>query len=191
MKIYAFQSIGLPQIIAEDADHSGLKATLTIPKESIFDIAKVLMVYAFHNIEQQAVQEFAREIISTVIDPVPCHDPRFNEQDLQSMWEGALEEAGDLSTKEIAELVMDSWDLVSCIAACTVIDGNHVCEPLAEMLQHLANEGEDYVNGEFLRLHDDGDGYPALLDFAKRMGLIDEAEENITDLGREYMESLL
>lgn len=123
---------------------------------------------------------------------MPRYDPRFNEIDQQSMWEGALEEAGDLSTKDIAQLVMDSWDLVSCIAACTVIDGEHSCEPLAEMLQRIDNKGEEeYITGEFLREHDDGDGYPALLDFAKRMGLIDEAEENITDLGREYMESLL
>ena len=123
---------------------------------------------------------------------MPRYDPRFNEQDLQSMWEGALEEGSNLGRKEIAELVMDSWDLVSCIAACTVIDGEHSCEPLAEMLQRIDNKGdEEYITGEFLREHDDGDGYPALLDFAKRMGLIDEAEENITDLGREYMESLV
>lgn len=122
---------------------------------------------------------------------MPRYDPRFNEQDLQSMWEGALEEGSDLGRKKIAELVMDSWDLVSCIAACTVIDGEHSCEPLAKMLQRIDNKGdEEYITGEFLREHDDGDGYPSLLDFAKRMGLIDEAEENITDLGREYMESL-
>lgn len=139
----------------------------------------------------EIVEMFRPEIITDEPN-MPRYDPRFNEQDLQSMWEGALEEGSDLGRKEIAELVMDSWDLVSCIAACTVIDGEHSCEPLAEMLQRIDNKGdEEYITGEFLREHDDGDGYPALLDFAKRMGLIDEAEENITDLGREYMESLL
>ena len=124
--------------------------------------------------------------------PMPRYDPRFNAQDQQSMFEGALEEGSDLGRKDIAQLVMASWDMVSCIAACTVIDGEHSCEPLAEMLQRIDNKGdEEYITGEFLREHDDGDGYPALLDFAKRMGLIDEAEENITDLGREYMESLV
>jgi hypothetical protein len=36
--------------------------------------------------------------------------------------------------------------------------------------------------------YDDGDGYPEALDFAKRMGLINEAEDEVTPLGLEYLE---
>lgn len=123
---------------------------------------------------------------------MPRNDPRFSEQDQQQMFEGALEEGSDLGRKEIAQLVLDSWDLVSCIAACSVINGEHTCEPLAEMLQRIDNqEDEAYITGQFFREHDDEDGYPAMLDFAKRMGLINEDETTITDLGREYMESLV
>lgn len=124
---------------------------------------------------------------------MPRYDPRFTEADQQLMFEGALEEGGDLSVKEVAQLVMDTWDLTSCIAACTVIDGEHRCEELAQILQRLDQPaGEDYVNGEFLRLHDDdGDNYAGLLDFAKRMKLITEDENDCTELGKEYYEALV
>jgi hypothetical protein len=124
---------------------------------------------------------------------MPRYDPRFNEQDQQLMFEGALEEGSDLGRKEIAQLVMDSWDLTSCIAACTIINGEHRCEELAQILQRLDQPaGEDYVNGEFLRMHDDdGDDYGLILDFAKRMGLINEEETECTELGKEYYAALV
>jgi len=121
------------------------------------------------------------------------YDPRFTEQDLQQMWEGALEEGNDLGRKEIAELVMDGWDLTSCIAACTVINGEHRCDELAQILQRIdRRDEEDYITGEFLRLHDDdGDDYGLILDFAKRMGLINEDETEATELGKEYYQALV
>lgn len=191
MKVYAFQSIGLPQIIAEDADANGFKATLTIPKESIFDIAKVLMVYAFHNVDQQAVQEFAREIMSTVTEPVATHnaavnDPRFTEQDRQNIFESLLDEAGDMSRKDMAEILMDGTDLVDCVAYALPNDID--LEAIVEMLERIrADDDEAHITGEFLREHDDGDGYAMMLDFAKRMKLISDDEDELTDLGIEFV----
>lgn len=191
MKVYAFQSIGLPQIIAEDADHNGFKATLTIPKESIFDIAKVLMVYAFHNVEQQAVQAFAQEIMSTVIDPVAVHnaavnDPRFTEQDKQAIFEYFLQEAGDMSIKDMASILMDGADLVDCVTGACPVEFDP--EDVARMLEHIGNSEEDYINGEFLRDHDDdGDNYAGMLDWSKCMKLVDDGENELTELGREFV----
>lgn len=134
------------------------------------------------------VQENLERGPGDVLPRLPRYDPRFTDADKQLMWLAALDEAADLKVKEIAELVMDSWDMSSCVAACTVIAGEHSCEPLAEMLQRIDNKGEEeYITGEFLREHDDGDGYPELLDYAKRMGLINVDETELTELGREYM----
>ena len=62
-------------------------------------------------------------------------------------------------------------------------------ELLANILMSMRIELGPKVNGDFLRAHDDdGDEYALHLDFAKRMGLIDEAEENVTPLGVEFMQ---
>jgi len=163
------------------------------------DRQRSILLTALQGLDLQAPQlGIDRGEITTLLklfaSPIvmPRYDPRFTEQDQQSMFEAALDEGSDLSRKEIAQLVMDSWDLCSCVAACTIIAGEHSCEDLARMLQHFANEEETYVNGEFLRLNDDdGDNYAALLDFAKRMKLINDDETELTELGREYMESLI
>jgi len=166
---------------------------------NLTDRQRSILLTALQGLDLHAVQlGIEREEITTLLqlfaEPLvmPRYDPRFIAADHQSMWEGALEEAADLSTKEIAELVMDNWDLVSCIAACSVIDGNHIFEPLAEMLQWIDNkEDEEYNTGEFLREHDNGDGYPALLDFAVRMSLLNDDETELTDLGHEFVENNL
>lgn len=166
---------------------------------TVTDRQRSILLTALQGLDLHAIQlGIEREEITTLLklfaepDVMPRYDPRFTEQDQQQMWEGALEEAVDLSTKEIAQLVMDGWDLCSCVAACSVIDGHHICEDLARMLDHLRNPEETYVNGEFLRLNDnDGDNYAGLLDFAKRMKLINDEETELTELGVEYVESLI
>lgn len=189
MKVYAFQSIGLPQIIAEDADHNGFKATLTIPKESIFDIAKVLMVYAFHNVEQQAVQEFAREVLGikepTEEPHVPAWQlPMFTDQDREAIVASMMDEVADESVKDRAHDALEHLSLAETIAYVFPDD----LEPLVEMLQRIDNKSdEEHITGEFLREHDDGDDYDTMLDFAVRMSLLNDDETELTDLGREFV----
>lgn len=87
------------------------------------------------------------------------------------------------SLKHFAQDTLDGEDEVSIIGYAA-----DDCEALAEMLQRIDNKGdEEYITGEFLREHDDGDGYPAMLDFATRTGLLGEDEETVTDRGREFI----
>lgn len=174
------------------------KATDSTDRDMVLVLCGFIETLSKH--DQRALPDFMVDSLSRLpgdfgelAEGLPRYDDRFTELDKQNMWEGALDEGSDLDRKEIAELVLDSWDIVSCIAACTVIRGEHKCEELAHVLQHLSGKLETgHVNGEFLRAHDDdGDGYAELLDFAKRMGLIDETENELTDIGTEYMDSLI
>lgn len=87
------------------------------------------------------------------------------------------------SLKHFAQDTLDGEDEVSIIGYAADDP-----EALAEMLQRIRNNGdEEHINGEFLRLHDDEDGYPAMLDFATRTGLLGEDEETVTERGVEFI----
>lgn len=115
--------------------------------------------------------------------PLAWDDPRFTEEDRNLMVICVEEEIRDC-TKDLAFEQLAGEDLVDLIAyADPDPDGT------AQTIEHLGNPEETYVNGEFLRgLPDDGDDYPNRLDYAKRMGLINDDETELTPLGREYVE---
>lgn len=127
---------------------------------------------------------FKDPIIEDVL--VPYQLPMFTDEDRQLMFNMVLAEAADISIRDMAELLMDDLSLISCIGYA--LPPQYDVEDLARMLQHLDNPEEDYLNGEFLRENDnDGDGYAELLDYSKRMGLIDENETELTERGKEFV----
>lgn len=194
MKVYAFQSIGLPQVIAEDdrprAENNGFKASLTIPAASTFDIAKVLLVYALHNVDREAVEELAREILDI---KAPAAEephvaawqlPMFTDQDREAIVASMMDEVADESVKDRAHDALEHLSLAETIAYVFPDD----LEPLVEMLQRIDNKSdEEHITGEFLREHNDGDDYDTMLDFAVRMSLLNDDETELTDLGREFV----
>lgn len=112
------------------------------------------------------------------------NDPRFTKADRDLMLICVEEEISG-STRDLAVEQLENEPLIECIGYADL-------DPLetANVLRYLAAGNPDYVNGEFLRLNDnDGDDYSARLDYAKRMGLINEEETELTDLGREYLEA--
>lgn len=119
--------------------------------------------------------------------PVPnWRLPMFTEEDQERIVTLVMEEIADCSVKDLAHDQLEGEDLIECIGYA--LPDPYEAEHFAAMLQHLANEEEDYVNGEFLRLHDDdGDDYAGQLDYAKRMGLIDDGETKLTERGVEFV----
>lgn len=116
--------------------------------------------------------------------PVPAWQlPLFTDEDRETIVQLVMDEIGDASIKDLAHQHLEDEDLIECIGyAYPFEDPEH----LATMLQSIIDE--DYVNGEFLRFHDDdGDNLTGQVEFAKRMGLIDEAEEAVTERGREFI----
>jgi AcrR family transcriptional regulator len=117
-----------------------------------------------------------------------ANDPRFTDQDREAMWDYFLDEANDMSHKDMAEILMEGADLIELIGAVFPKD----VEDVARMLEIMTTEDDGHINGEFLRAHDDdGDDYASMLDFAKRMKLISDDEETVTDLGREFISTYL
>lgn len=109
--------------------------------------------------------------------------PMFSEEDKERIVSSMMDEVADESTKDRAHERLEQIDLVETIGYA--LPGNYDMEFFVEMIQGI--DREDYITGEFLRNHDDdGDDYAGQLEFAKRMGLIDEAEETVTDRGREF-----
>lgn len=118
--------------------------------------------------------------------PVPSWrtDP-FTEQDRQVMRETSMAEVSDASMKDLAEQCLDNESLIGCIGYACRGDP----QDLSRMLLNIDMTLEYPVDGEFLRSHDDdGEDYAGMLDFAKRMGLIDEEEKTVTPLGVEFRE---
>lgn len=109
--------------------------------------------------------------------------PLFTDEDRETIVQMVMDEIGDASIKDLAHQHLEDEDLIECIGyAYPFEDPEH----LATMLQSIIDE--DYVNGEFLRFHDDdGDNLTGQVEFAKRMGLIDEAEEVVTERGLEFI----
>ena len=154
----------------------------------------VLLTFGFKAHEQNLTLEqtlkMAEPLLPKELLPVrehraPCYDPRFTDADREAIFQSFLDEAHDMSHKDMAQILLEGAELVECIGACVPTDCE--VEHMAEMLQHLDNDEETYVNGEFLREHNDGDGHDVMLDFAKRMGLTNEDETKLTDLGKEFV----
>lgn len=117
--------------------------------------------------------------------PVPAwQHPMFTEQDREAIISSMMDELADESLKHRAHDALEHMSLAETIGYVFPDD----LEALVEMLQRIDNGGdEEYITGEFLRLHNDEDDYDTMLDFCVRMKLLNEAEDTLTDLGREFM----
>lgn len=114
--------------------------------------------------------------------PVPAWQlPIFTDEDREAIVSSIMDELADESLKDRAHDALDHLSLVETIGY--VFPDN--TDELVSMLESI--EKEDYVNGEFLRAHDEDYEYSALLDFAVRMGLLTKDEETVTDLGRQFI----
>lgn len=146
--------------------------------------------------EDGPVGDYMNELTNYVVErlergpmdiPVPnWRLPMFTEEDQELIVTRVMEEIADCSVKDLAHSQLEGEDLVECIGYA--LPAAYEAEHMASMLQHLANEEDTYVSGEFLREHDDdGDDYAGQLDFAKRMGLINDDETELTERGVEFV----
>lgn len=124
--------------------------------------------------------------------PVPYWRlPMFTPEDQNLIVTRVMEEISDCSMKDLAHNHLEDEDLINCIGYA--MPSPYEVNIMAELLQHMEHGGcEDpdhqCASGDFLRAHDDdGDDYAGQLDFAKRMGLINEEETELTDRGREFV----
>lgn len=124
----------------------------------------------------------------------PINDPRFTEQDREYIWHTALDEACDMSTKDVAEILLDGYELVDCVVELLDEDDR---EELASLLERVMSNDDEYCTVAYMREHEDdlkSQGVPhehidinRLFDFAKRMKLTNEDETEVTELGREFI----
>ncbi len=137
-----------------------------------------LMSFVVENLERPPGDMFP--------DKTPCWQlPMFTDKDREAMVSTWRDKLLDEDPRDWARAELEGLDLIDTIASIFPDDE----EALVDVLRYLDPQQEDsFVSGEFLRENDDDDDYPSLLDFAKRMGLIDEQETEITDRGREFME---
>lgn len=191
MKVYAFQSIGLPQIIAEDdrpfKDSTGLKASMTIPRNAVVQIVEVLIRNAFA-VDPEAVMRMAQEIVDTkddVEEVAPFYLlPMFTDQDREAIMSSLMDELRDEDLRDRATHHAAGLSLVETIAHVFPDDVG----ALAEMLQRIQNgDDELHIDGEFLREHNDGDDYDTMLDYAVRVGLLNGEETLLTDTGKAFV----
>lgn len=191
MRVYAFQSMGLPQIIAQDdrgfPEGTGFKASLSIPRESAVQVAKVLLNYA-SRVDPVSVMKMAQEIVDTKDDVEKVAPfyllPMFTDQDRNALISHLMDELCDENLKDRATRHAEGLTLVETIARVFPNDA----EALAEMLQRIQNgDGELHIDGEFLREHDDGDGYDTMLNYAVRVGLLNKEETLLTDTGKAFV----
>lgn len=110
----------------------------------------------------------------------PWRLPMFTEGDRETMIMSIMDV---INFRERAKDALDQSDLIDAIGyACSQDAGD-----LAHMLIHIQREG--YVTGEFLRDHgEEEDEYPDMLDFAVRMGLLNDDETEVTERGTEFIE---
>lgn len=120
----------------------------------------------------------------------PWRSPLFTDKERSSMLELTMEDIRG-SLKHYAEGILDDAELVEVIGYACPDTEAYGLQEFVEMLCHLGSQEPEsaYIDGDFLRNHDDdGDDYAGQLDFAKRMGLIDETETKLTDRGIEFIE---
>lgn len=135
------------------------------------------------NYETEAIEFIQENLTRGPMDiPVPAWQlPMFTDQDREAIFSSVMDMLSDESIKSRAHDYLDNAPLVEVIGHVLVDD----TEELVSMLQSIENE--DYVNGEFLRAHDEDDEYGSLIDFAVRMDLLTDDEETVTDLGRQFI----
>lgn len=106
--------------------------------------------------------------------------PMFTDEDRELIVERVMDEVGDTSIKDLAHEQLDNEDLIETIS--------YACGDPEEMAQILDSLGtqDDQVSGEFMRIHDEDGELAIYLDFAKRMGLINEGETEVTERGEEF-----
>lgn len=130
----------------------------------------------------QALASIDQFLIDNTEPTVPAWQlPMFTDQDREAIVTAMMDELSDASVKDLAHDALEHLSLVETIGYVFPDD----TEELVSMLQSIENE--DYVNGEFLRAHDEDDEYGSLIDFAVRMGLLTQDEESVTDLGRQFI----
>jgi len=124
-----------------------------------------------------------REPITLDVPIIPWLSPPFTDEDRSRMIQDVMSEIQD-TLKGVAEHMLDGYEFLELVGYASPYD----VDELVRMLQHLDNTEELYVTGEFLRESgEDEDDLPGQLDFAKRMGLINEEETELTELGKEFV----
>ena len=136
--------------------------------------------------DRRALEDYVVENLSRLpgdmSSTTPWDDTRFTDADRNLMVICVEEEIRD-STKDLAFEQLEKEPMVELIGYADPDPDGTVFA-----IQHLCNPEETRVDGEFLRsLPEDGDDYPRALDYAKRMGLINEAENEVTPLGMEFI----
>ncbi len=118
------------------------------------------------------------------IETIRAYDlPMFTDEDKKTIFTMVEDELSSESIKDRVWDYIETMETLECIC--------YACEDtqaMADMLIHI--DQEPTVTGEFLRLHDDEDNYPTMIDFAVRMGLLNDEETGVTDLGREFIDSV-
>lgn len=121
----------------------------------------------------------------TKLDDQPVWlNPMFTEADQERIFDTMRDEVSDMSIRDLTHVMLDEASLAEVIGYA--LDD---VEDFVMTIQHLANEGDDYASGEFMRnvTHPGEDNYAEHLDIAKRFKLIDPEETELTELGREFM----
>lgn len=184
----------MPSMFPTILEH--MKATDTLP----IDMVRILCEYISaidagdqpgpHMTNEDSLIDFVQENLERGPGDVPIPPwrlPMFTETDRTLILQQVMDEVADSSFKDLAKRQLDEdEDLVSTIgyAVPPPFDVEEICR----MLSHIGNTEEAYLCGAFLRDHDDdGDDYAGQLDWAKRMGLINEDETAVTDRGREFI----
>lgn len=123
-----------------------------------------------------------QELLSDQTQNSLLEDPRFTDEDKSRIIECIMDEIRDC----LKDSAIEQAEKEPLIELISYADGDP--ELTANVLQSMSLTDGPKVNGEFLRVHDDDDeNYAETLDFAKRMKLITEDEETVTELGTEYM----
>lgn len=91
---------------------------------------------------------------------------------------------------DVAAEINNRMDKLSIIEAITLVYPDDV-QQLVEMLDSIRGDPDEHssVSGAFLRVHaEDEDNIEELLSFACRMNLLNDDEDELTDLGRQFVE---
>lgn len=142
------------------------------------------IAYADEGDEDQAtVDKLMAMFNDRIPEPVNHLDnPIFTNADRNTIVQVVMEEIQDC-VKDLAHQQIADEPLVELIGyAC-----EDSCEMASMLSKFIGTVDVEPVDGEFLRLHDDDDNYAGQLEWAKRMKLLNACEDDVTDLGREFI----
>lgn len=112
-------------------------------------------------------------------------NPMFTEKDRQAIFDNVREEVEqEFDSKYETRKLIEKLSLAETIGYIFPDDVG----VLVEMLQRIDNDDEEqHISGEFLRLNNDEDDYDTMLDFCVRMKLLNETEDTVTELGKQFI----